>query len=242
MPNVLFLNGNSSVSQDEISVLTAYNHWNWTVHFCNTDTNRFLKSLKSKEIHFIITSNIDEFVFDRIKSHFFLSPLIYYAPKLDSATLNFLYKKGIKHCVVGDGRQVHLINLLKKLWDHHWKRIPDHFKAINNSPFANNVFTFIEEQPLKFFNINYMSRHFQLTEYQFREIFKKTFNTNFRAFKQTILDHYETVLLFEKKLTPGQIYPMLNYRNLSAFSRSFRLRHGTSWQNVMRLQLQMDIS
>lgn len=236
MPNVLFLIGNGSISQDEISVLKDYGHWNWIVHYSDADTNRFLKGLKNKEIHFIITSNIDEFVFDRVKNHFFLSPIIFYAPRLDSTTLNFLYKKGINHCVVGDGRQVHLINLLKRLWSQHWKRIPEHLKSISNSIFAKNILTFIEEEPIKFFNITHMSRHLQLTEYQFRDIFKKTFNTNFRTFKQMVLDHYESVLLFEKKLTPGQIYPMLNYRNLSAFSRSFRLRHGTSWQNVMRLQ------
>jgi len=238
LPKILFLNGDHSVPQDEIFLLSQYSDWNWIIHSGSVDINHLVRSLKNKEIHFIIANNIDALVLKRIKNHFILSPIIFYAPRLDSETLKFLYSSKIEHCVVGDGRQVLLIDLLKKLWAGHWKRFPRHLMPDHQSYFVKSVIRFIEEEPIKFFNINYMAHKLQFSEYQLRDLFKKSFNSNFRTFKQNVLVHYETILLFEKKLTPGQIYPMLNYRNLSAFSRSFRLRHGTSWQKVVRLQVE----
>ena len=236
MPKILFLNSGPSISQEEMALLKQFPDWDWIIYQESEDFKLLSKKLKNKEIHFIISKRIDDFILERIKNRFPLSPIIYYASRLDSQTLKYLYKSGIEYCVIGDGRQVLLIDLLHKLWAKHWKRLPSNLLPEKKSVFIEKVARFIEEEPIRFFNIKYMANKLQFTEYQFRGQFKKSFHINFRTFKQKVLDHYESLLLFEKKLTPGRIYPMLNYRNLSAFSRSFRVRHGNSWQNVMRLQ------
>ncbi len=236
LPRILFLNAGFSISQEEIVLLKQLPEWDWIIHRQNETFNTLVKKLKNKEIHFIISNHIDQAILEHLQRLFPLSPIIFYASRLDSHTLSHLYKFNIEHCVIGDGRQVMLIDLLNKLWDKHWKRLPQSILPEKKSLFVQKVVRFIEEEPIRFFNIKYMANALQFTEYQFRESFKKSFRLNFRAFKQKVLDHYESILLFEKKLTPGRIYPMLNYRNLSAFSRSFRLRHGNSWQDVMRLQ------
>ncbi|WP_457565902.1 hypothetical protein [Caldithrix abyssi] len=235
MPVVLFLNSGDSVSEEEMALLKHFSHWEWILYQKSDNAKTLNQKLKNREIHFIISNRIDDFILDRIRERFPVSPIIYYASRLDSQTLKRLYRAGIEHCVIGDSRQALLIDLLHKLWEKHWKRLPSALLPKKKTVFVKKVARFIEEEPISFFNIKYMANTLQLTEYQFRDQFKKSFQVNFRTFKQKVLDHYESLLLFEKKLTPGRIYPMLNYRNLSAFSRSFKVRHGNSWQNVMRL-------
>ncbi len=236
MPNNLFFFNDSSSHEEIKSIINLNSDWKWIFLNSSDYAKNLTNLLKNWEIHFIVLIHIDEFFINRIKTRFPLSPLIYYAPKLNSSTLQQLYRLGIQHCAIGDGRQIALINFLQQLWPEHWKKVPENLYPKQKTQFVKKVINFIEDQPLKFFNIKCMSNRFQLTEYQFRELFRRDFHLNFRRFKQSILDHYESILLFEKKLTPGRIYPILNYRNLSAFSRSFRLRHGTSWQNVVRIQ------
>ena len=73
-----------------------------------------------------------------------------------------------------------------------------------------------------------------MSESYFRKEFKKYFNLSFREFKARLMNHYESMLLFEKHLKPYHVSEILNYKNISSFSRSFKIRNGSSWQNKAR--------
>lgn len=239
MPRLLYLSSATSDSPEEEHLFNYLTGWDVIYVSSEIDSiKRFSYFLKEKEIHFIVfnlsLSQEGLHLLSELHHSFPLVPTIFYAAQMNSKDFQILQRIGIKHCVVGDGRQVHLIKTLWELWKHHWKRIPDHLLPENRTSFVKNVIEIIQNEPIRNFNIRFIARELNQTDDQFREQFKKQFNLNFRKFKQALLDHYETYLLFKKGFKPGKIYAALNYQNLSAFSRSFRIRHGASWQAVMR--------
>ena len=239
MPRLLFFSSSGSPDDDQLFNFLP----DWDVIYVSSEIesfNHLSLLLKDNEIHFIVfalplsETNMDLIL--NLMQNFPLVPIIYYAASLHSKNFQLLQRMGIKHCVVGDGRQLLLIDTLQELWQKHWKRVPHHLLPVNKSDFIKKVVEIIQNEPIRNLNIHFIAQKMGLSDDQIREMFKKQFGQNFRAFKQALLDHYETHLLFKKGLKPGKIYSALNYQNLSAFSRSFRIRHGSSWQATMRLQ------
>jgi len=239
VPRLLFFSSSGSPDDDRL-----FNYLpDWDVIYVSSEIesfNHLSLLLKDNEIHFIVfalpLSETNTELILNLTQNFPLVPVIYYASSLHSKNFQLLQRMGIKHCVVGDGRQLLLINTLRELWQKHWKRVPNHLLPVNKSDFSKKVVEIIQNEPIRNLNIHFIAQKLGLSDDQIREMFKKQFGQNFRAFKQALLDHYETHLLFKKGLKPGKIYSALNYQNLSAFSRSFRIRHGSSWQATMRLQ------
>jgi AraC-like DNA-binding protein len=99
---------------------------------------------------------------------------------------------------------------------------------------AQQILKFVESRPLRECNTYSLALSLNISESHFRKEFKRHLKINFREFKKRLFAHYETVLLFEKKLKPGDIFKILDYKNISAFSRSFKMRHGDSWQSMVR--------
>jgi AraC-like DNA-binding protein len=166
-----------------------------------------------------------------------LLPIIYYNSQIKDEEFAQLYLSGVNYCFVGDGRQLNLLKTLQKLWQNHWRRIPQGLLKNTDSQLserAKKTLDFMETQPIKNLSSNQLAKLLNISESHFRLEFKNQFNQNFRDFKQQLLFHYESILLFEKNLKPREIFDLLNYKNLSAFSRSFKSRHGKSWQQMVR--------
>lgn len=241
MPRLLYLSSSGLGLPDEDHLFDYLPDWDVIYVSAGVETFKNLSLIfKEREIHFIVFTlslsqgNMD-FVID-LRNSFPLVPIIYYAPNLHSKDFQLLLRIGIKNCVVGDGRQLLLIQTLRELWEKHWKRIPKKLMPPLQTNFIKMIVEIIQNEPIKNLNIRFIAQKMRMSNDQIREAFKKQFGQNFRTFKQALLDHYETHLLFKKGLKPGKIYSALNYQNLSAFSRSFRIRHGSSWQATMRLQ------
>jgi len=126
---------------------------------------------------------------------------------------------------------------LKKLFAERWKKIPEGLFKYDYDILpsrAKRILRFIENTPIKLFNTEHIAKHLRMSQSHFRKEFKNYFGINFRQFKQILLGHYEDILLFERNLKPRNVYQVLDYKNLSAFSRSFKTRHGKSWQVLTR--------
>jgi AraC-like DNA-binding protein len=161
--------------------------------------------------------------------------IIYLSSVLNPAEFSALHKAGINHCYTGKSRFINLKLIIRKINEHSWKKVPETLvKTVSVKPDkrAKAILLFIENNPINKFKTDILSEFLELSESHFRKEFKKIFKTNFRTFKQNLLAHYEAVLLFEKKLKPGHIYQILDYKNMSAFSRSFKMRHGSSWREL----------
>ncbi len=241
MPRLLYLSPSGTLSPDDDHLFNYLP--DWEIIWVSSEIESFNELsilLKDQEIHFIVFAlPLSQYSLDiifNVRQTLPLVPIIYYAPNLDSKNFQLLQRTGIKHCVVGDGRQLLLIQTLKELWENHWKRVPKHLLPLHENDFSKKVVEIIQNEPIKHLNVRFIAQKLNISEDQVRESFKIHFGLNFRAFKQALLEHYETHLLFKKGLKPGKIYAALNYQNLSAFSRSFRLRHGSSWQAAVRLQ------
>jgi AraC-like DNA-binding protein len=219
----------------------------WNIHFHNlqqTSPQELAAQIRRNEIHFLLYSTELHGdaggILSRLHQEFPLLYIIYYYSQLKSGEFAELYQAGINYCIVGDARQIHLIKSLNQLWDRHWRRIPAHVYGNGLHPFperAVEILNFIEKKPIRYFNSLDIAGHLNISESRFRTEFKRFFNVNFREFKQQLYAHYESVLIFDKKLKPKEIFNILDYKNISAFSRSFRMRHGKSWQQLMRSEL-----
>jgi len=166
-----------------------------------------------------------------------LLTLIYFSAVLEETEFVQLYRSGIKYCYVGEKRWINLGRAFKKICEDYWKKIPP---SLYNKDFesltvrARRILRFIENTPFKHCDTEHIAAYLKISQSHFRREFKDYFNISFREFKQHLLHNYEDILLFEKRLKPGKIYQILNYKNLSAFSRSFKARHGESWQKLIR--------
>ncbi len=176
-------------------------------------------------------------IIKKIRSGNPLLSIIYYNSQIKNEEFAQLYLSGVNYCFIGDGRQLNLLKTLKNLWQNHWRRIPQDLLKNSESELSERAKTtleFMETQPIKNLSSNQLAKLLNISESHFRLEFKNQFNQNFRDFKQQLLFHYESILLFEKNLKPREIFNLLNYKNLSAFSRSFKSRHGKSWQQMVR--------
>ncbi len=243
MSNLLVThNGSSTESlRDE----TLYQLENWNIQYLDLRTHgpaSIRSQIQQKEIYFLLViKDISESTINDLsllRKTFPLLSIIYYNSQTKDQEFAQLYLAGIDYCFIGDARQLNLVKTLQKLWQNHWRRIPQ--DLLNNSDSilserANRMLQFLEQAPIQKLSSNELAKHLNISESHFRLEFKKYFHQNFREYKQQLLFHYESILLFEKKLKPREVFNILNYKNLSAFSRSFKTRHGSSWQKIVRL-------
>ncbi len=244
MSNLLIIHSDSSLSWGEGKFLHQLEKWNfYYLNQLNPDISTVTSLLSQKDIHFLVyAQSLNSFSLvqlNKIRQHFPLVHIIFYNSQLKSEEFAELYIAGVDYCIIGDARQINLLNTLQKLWKTHWKRVPlsifpDKTPALTDR--GRKIIFHIETHPLSEINSNAIASSLNISESHFRAEFKKLFGISFRRFKQRLVAHYETKLLFEKHLKPREIFDVLNYKNISAFSRSFRLRHGISWQEIVRQQ------
>lgn len=252
MSNLLVVhNGSTDVSSRE-EVLGQLDGWN--IQYVNTDrliTHPILPRIYQNDFFFIIISKevspstID--VLFQLSHDMPLLSIIYYNSQLKDQEFSKLYSAGVDYCFIGDARQLNLLKKLQELWQNHWRRIPQ--ELVNHSDSNSNerrdsMIKFMETNPLRCLTTIELANHLFISESHFRIEFKKLFGLNFREFKQKLFFEYESNLLFKKQLKPREVFNLLNYTNLSAFSRSFKARHGYSWQHLIReesLQISQDI-
>jgi len=148
-----------------------------------------------------------------------------------------LQNAGINQCIIGESKEQILFETLSKMWDSHWKRVPESLIEEAAKPLNSRVLDiiqFIENHSLEKCNVKEIASHVAMSESYFRKEFKKYFNVNFREFKAKLINHYESQLLFENQLKPHYVSAILNYKNISSYSRSFKNRNGSTWQNKAR--------
>jgi len=167
--------------------------------------------------------------------------IIYYYSYIKHRQFIDLYEAGVECCVIGEDQQSTLVEALNKLWLKHWRRIPDAILSKERERFCvrgKKILSYLESRQLKYCNIASLARHLGISESHCRMEFKNNFGTSFREFKKKLFKHYESVLLFEYKLKPHEIYEILNYHNLSGYSRAFKARHGESWRTTRHVYSQ----
>jgi AraC-like DNA-binding protein len=243
LSRLLVVHQNHSLAQEQEYFQNQLQGWN--IYFLdagNISTSQIELSINKNDIHFLLISDELKTNFtkdlNRIHNSYPLISIIYYYPTLKNEEFAELYKAGISYCIIGDSRQFNLIETLHKLWDIHWKRIPVSLLPADRSelhPRADEILHFIENNPIKYFNTSNIAKHLNISESHFRIEFKKCFILSFREFKQRLLFHYETILLFDNDLKPKEIFEILDYKSVAAFSRSFKIRHGKSWQDLIRV-------
>ncbi len=242
MSNLLVIHNQPPSELGINDILERFPSWNIHYLHLSEDKNRSIHSkILQYNIQFIIIVKVisEEIltITKTIRSSNPLISIIYYNSQIKNEEFAQLYLSGVNYCFIGDGRQLNLLKTLQQLWQNHWRRIPQGLLKITESELsdrAKKTLYLMETQPVKNLSSNQLAKLLDISESHFRLEFKNQFNQNFRDFKQQLLFHYESILLFEKKLKPREIFTLLNYKNLSAFSRSFKSRHGKSWQQMVR--------
>jgi len=216
----------------------------WKINCIATNfkiAEKLQKYFEDNEVHFLLyTKGLTQSAFIELKvlrQKFPFLPILYYHSQLRNREFAFLYNLGINLCVIGEYKEFYVIEALKKLWDQHWKKVPEDILGKDRmllSHRAKRIIELIENKPLSKFNISDMAKNLEISESHFRSEFKEALGISFREFKQRLLKHYETKLLFEKGFKPNIVCEILDYKNLSGFSRSFKKRHGKSWREVVQ--------
>lgn len=244
MSNLLVIHQNNNLIQEQEDVLNQLINWNiWFMDNNEVTVRDIDLLLKKQDIHFLIFSL--EFDAEAAQNLLYLHnnhpllQIIYYYTQLKSNEFTELAQVGIDYCIIGDTRQIHLIKKLKQLWNGHWRRIPGSLlptEERNYTARLHQIIRFLETKPLRYLCTSELAKSLKISESHLRIEFKRFFNISFREYKQKLFQHYESILLLEKQIKPKQVYEVLNYKNISAFSRSFKSRHGKTWQQLSKKQ------
>ena len=204
--------------------------------------------LKNKELHFVvyskslIRSSIQELI--NIRNTYPQATIIYYYPYLRYRQFISLSEAGVHGCIIGDYQQDILINTLERFWEDHWKRIKNSILPVKRKELSfreRKILKYIEDNHLRTCNTESLADFLNISESYFRAIFKQSFGLSFRDFKKKLFNYYESILLFEKKLKPNKVCDLLNYKNLSGYSRAFKDRHGKPLSK-MRAEYRSELS
>jgi len=242
LSNLLVIHQNNNLIQEQEDVLNQFMDWNIWFMDNNEVTLRDIDLfLKEQDIHFLILSKefdaetAQEILY--LHNHYPLLQIIYYYTQLKSGEFAELAQVGINYCIIGDARQINLIKKLNQLWESHWRRIPDSLRPKEEQHLTartRQMILYIETKSLRNLSTSELARSLKISESHLRTEFKRFFNLSFREYKQKLFHHYESILLLEKQIKPKQVYEILNYKNISAFSRSFKSRHGKTWQQLAK--------
>lgn len=243
MPRILIIYN----SYEQIVNLNFFlqNLENWQINYFYSNeeySQNFHGYFKDNEIHFLLFSKIlNQRSFMELKTfrnNYPLLQILYFGPELKHREFAKLYDIGINFCVIGENRHANIIVSLEHLWANHWRRIPSYILNKERSCLsarAKKILEFIENKPISYMNISSLSSFLQISESHFRYEFKNQLGINFRNFKKQLITYYEEKLLIEEGLKPSLVFEVLDYNNISGFSRSFKRRHGISWRNFSQL-------
>ncbi len=209
----------------------------------------FKSNIKNYEISFIVVAtplkDAHTALLADIHAEFPYVKMLFYGQSLQNGTFERFEICAIQHCAVGQNRHDSLLRILRQLENQHWRKIPYDILGVklkNLPPRAKRILRYIENMPIQKCTVEEISKVIRISQSHFRKEFRVYFGMNFRHFKQLLIGYYEDRLLFELNLRPGQIFELLNYKNLSAFSRSFHSRHGKTWQEMNRKNSEKKIS
>ena len=236
MSSILVISENWKQTAEISEILDKFNGWsNFFIDPQNFTASELNEFLKESEFHFLVfAKNLDNQSIQELKSFHQNHPqtkIVYYYSLLKHDQFIKLDETGISCCIVGNHQQLVLQNVLNDLWEKHWKRIPDFLlpaKRDELSARTNRIIKFIENKQLKKCNLISIAEHLNISQNQCRTEFKRNIGIYFRDFKKRLFNHYESVLLFEKKFRPKEVCKLLNYKDLSGYSRAFKERHGKS--------------
>jgi len=205
------------------------------------DINNIHNDSRDFDLHFLIfTSKLNSKSLHDLKTIRNNNPwtyIIYYNSLLVNQQFLELSDLGVNSCVVGYDRKKNLIKYLDKLWQSHWKRVPEKIyptAADIKSPRAKKIIKYLEDKSVAECTTGKISEYLNISKSHFRAEFRSHFGINFREFKQRLYNHYESELLLVNNYKPGEICKVLNYKHMANFSRSFRTRHGECWRNLQR--------
>ncbi len=242
MPSLLVYYSSQEQLDDIQKVLRGVDGWD--IHYAQetaTPFDQLNNWIRHDEIQYLIcTVNMNPELAERLRMLRYRHPMlttIYYNEALRQNDFLDFAEAGVGKVFLGQERHIQLTDTLEEEARNHWRRIPSHFAGIdrqNLPPRAERILRFMERAPIRRITIEDIAENIRISPSHLRKEFKQYFKLNFREFKQQLLSHYETILLFEKKLKPGQIFELFDYKNLSAFSRSFKARHGVTWQKFKR--------
>ncbi len=241
MPSLIVLFKDRMRLNEIQKVLRFVNGWDFLYTDWIEQKEDIFRNLREQDVHYLLCISepdpILEDVIQTIRSTTFILGQIYYDGDARNVDLNRLNALGFTSIIIGEERHKQLSAALHNIDQNYWRRIPDNFEGISRQtlpPRAERILRYMESAPIPKISIEELSRFMRISPSHLRKIFNEYFQMNFREFKQALLARYEMILLFEQNLKPGQIYEILDYKNLSAFSRSFKSRHGVTWQNYKR--------
>jgi AraC-like DNA-binding protein len=222
--------------------LYALTNWDITIKY-KSDFNSiaFDHLLDNEGPNFLIYNlELDNTTIDHLykirNKHPFIC-IIYLSESLIDQQFRKLSEIGINSCIIGLECSQYLSLTLDELWAKHWKRVPEHFyyNVLHgwHSYRVRNIITYIENNPLKYFNTDNLADHLKISSSYFRVEFKNIFGISFREFKQNIVRHYESLLLLKMNHKLCEVYKELNYSSVSNMSKSFKKRHGTPLRKSM---------
>jgi len=242
LPSLLVYYNNQDQLEDIQKVLRVVNGWD--IHYAEkeaTTWSQLYNWVRREEIqYFLCVVDMSPELAEELKELHSRNPIlstIYYNENLRQNDFLDFAEAGVGKVFLGQERQVQLEEALTEEARNHWRHIPEFFAGIDRNnlpPRAERILRYIEQAPIRKITIEDIAENIRISPSHLRKEFKQYFKLNFREFKQRLLSHYETILLFDKQLKPGQIFELFDYKNLSAFSRSFKARHGVSWQKYKR--------
>lgn len=157
--------------------------------------------------------------------------LFYYYPFLSIDNSQYSDYSLFNQIIIGDNRTKNLTINFNKIYQNHWKKIPNEYIGIiyeNISPRLKRIINYIETHDIKSCSTAKISEHLNISQGYFSQEFKKETGQTFREFMQKLLAYYESIIFDELDLTAKQASVLLGYSELSSFSRSFKKRKGYS--------------
>ena len=183
---------------------------------------------------FVLVSDLNQDVLQRITEVQLKVPglsSIFYNYSLNFVEFPFISSNSKVKMIIGENRKSNLEDLINKLKDNFWRKIPYDkmgIKLENLSPRMKNVIQYIETAPIGECNINAISTYLKISAGYFSQEFKRETKMSFRTFMQNVLDYYENIIFSQVNLPAKSISRILGYSELSSFSRSFKKRKGIS--------------
>lgn len=192
---------------------------------------------------FLITNHLSPKAIKKlevIRKNFPRFPLVFYNNSLMlDEQVRELPQKNL-FLIVGDERKWHLKQLVRRILNNHWRRLPYEKLGIDFDHLSQrmkNVMQYIETADFQKCDIFHIAEFLNITPSYFSQIFKHETGQSFRDFMQRVLNYYENLLFLEWGLEIKNVSKMLGYSELSSYSRSFKKRKGQSPRAFVKLQM-----
>ncbi len=179
--------------------------------------------------NFLNDQNLE--IFKQLRKRMPKFPIIFYNHSLMLSDIFWDLPKKDLFLIVGDERKWHLQQLVQRLLNAHWRRIPYEKLGIKYETLSarmKEVLQYIETNDLQKCDIFHLAEHLNITPSYFSQLFKNETGQSFRTFMQKVLNYYENLLFFDWGLGIKNVSKILGYSELSSYSRSFKRRKGQS--------------